>query len=189
MIKQDLFQNLDGGLIPTSPLQMKIRKIRFETALLFYKKWHYLGDTIFLATINYGAYFSNILRGVISYGSPNATEINGYFNRHTQNGWFEIKRLAMDDKAPKYSESRFIGVSIKLLKKIFMVIGINALADDSIGHKGIIYKESGFKYLGLTKQKKDFWVGDKIQQRGKTKGILGIWKDRSQKNLYIKKFI
>lgn len=189
MVEQDLFQNLGGGSIPTSPLQLFFREVNYLTATNFYKKWHYLGETDFLSTINYGAYFNNILYGVISYGTPNAKNLKGYWNSKTQYGWWEIKRLAMSDIAPKFSESRFIGITIKILRKYFYVKGIITLADTKVNHVGTIYKASGFDYIGLTPQKSDFWVNGKIKQRGKSKGIDGDWIPRSRKHLFIKKFV
>lgn len=114
--------------------------------------------------------------------------MDGYFDRYTQDGWWEIKRLAMTDDCPKNSESRFIAISIKLLIKSHKVKGIVTLADDGVGHCGTIYKASGFDYLGLSSPKKDFYVDGKIQQRGKTKGVDGEWRDRSIKHKYIKTF-
>lgn len=185
VMQHDLFQQVDGGANPTSPLQLFIRPVNHTTATNFYARWHYLGETDFISTINFGAYFDNICLGVISYGSPNATEMKGYYDRNTQEGWWEIKRLAMDDKAPRNSESRFIAISMRLLRKMFKVVGMVTLADSSVGHVGIIYKASGFKYLGLTAPKKDFFIDGKIQQRGKTKGKTGEWRDRSRKHLFV----
>jgi len=167
---------------------MFIKETNFLTATNFYRKWHYLGKTDFLATVNYGAYFDGFLRGVISFGSPNAKRIKGIYDEKTQKGWWEIKRLAMDDTAPKCSESRFIAISIKLLQKKFFVKGIVTLADTKVGHTGTIYKASGFEYKGLTPPKCDFWVNGKIKQRGKSKGIKGEWIPRSQKHFFIKLF-
>jgi hypothetical protein len=187
-IEQATFQLEGGGVTPTSPLQLLVKVVNRLTARNFYKKWHYLGDTGFVSTINYGAYYEGLIQGVISFGSPNATELNGYFDRYNQEGWWEIKRLAMTDDCIKNSESRFIAIAVKLLRKCFNVIGIVTYADDGVGHRGIIYKASGFKYLGLTDVKKDFWVNGRIKQRGKTKNINGEWRDRSRKHLFIKAF-
>ena len=181
-----LFQMEDDGSIPISALQLRFHQIGNEMASIAYKEWHYLGATEFISTVNFGAYWNNKLEGAISYGSPNATELKGYFDRHNQHGWWEIKRLAMSPVCPKNSESRFIGYTLKMIRKLFRVKGVVTYADDGVGHVGTIYKASGFKSLGLTKPKKDFYVNNKIQQRGKTKGVTGEWRDRSRKWLFIK---
>ena len=184
--EQLLFQIEDGGAVPTSPLQMQIRMINNLTAKNAYKKWHYLKDQDFIGMYNFGAYYDGLLGGAISFGPPSAEEtIQGLFGHKDQNGYFEIKRLAMNDNWPKNSESRFISVSLKLLNKMTEVKGIITYADTSVGHTGTIYKATGFKYKGLTSPKKDYWVMGKIQQRGKIRGN-GEWRERSQKHLFYK---
>ena len=117
MVKQDLFQNQDSGSIPTSPLQLLIREIKYITAKDFYKQWHYLGNKGFLASINYGAYYKGQLMGTISFGIPNAPNIKGIYTQKTQSYFMELTRLAMNDGCPKNSESRFIAIALSLLKK------------------------------------------------------------------------
>jgi len=156
--------------------------------MIAYKEWHYLGDTDFISQFDFGCYWDGLLNGAISYGPPNATDLNGYWDRHTQSGWMEIKRLVMSPMCPKNSESRFIGFTIRRLRKIANPHGIVTYADSGQGHVGTIYKAVGFNYIGLTKKKMDFLVGGKIQQRGKTKGVDGEWIDRSRKHLFIKDF-
>jgi len=102
--------------------------------------------------------------------------------------WWEIKRLAMSPICPKNSESRMIGVTLRLLKRKMIVRGCVTYADTAQKHEGIIYKATGFKCLGKTKPKKDFYVDGEIQQRGKTKGVQGEWRDRSVKILFVKDF-
>jgi hypothetical protein len=188
MVELPLFPEDDGGSSPTSALHLFFRQIDPQLAAVAYNRWHYLGDVSFLSTVNFGAYYQNVLEGAISYGAPNATELDGCFDRFTQEGWWEIKRLAMSEKCPKNSESRFIGKTIRMLRKITTVKGIITYADDGVGHTGTIYRASGFKACGLTAAKKDFYVNGKIQQRGKTKGVNGEWRDRSRKWLFVKRF-
>lgn len=183
-----LFQGEDGGATPTSPLQLHFREINAATAGGAYRRWHYLGDQGFVSQINFGAYFGGVLEGAISYGPPNATDLRGYFTRKTQGEWWEIKRLVMSPACPRNSESRFIGVTLRLLKRIAVVRGVVTYADDGQGHVGTIYKASGFAALGMTAAKNDFWVDGKVKQRGPTTGIVGEWKPRSRKWLFVKKF-
>lgn len=190
MIEQDLFQSQNGGSIPTSPLQLYVREVTDKATMKnFLKKWHYLGEQDFIFSIAYGAYYEYNLVGIIIFHPPSAIEtVKGLFGHTDQRGIFEIGRLAMTDACPKNSESRFIAIAIKLMRKKIDVKAIITYADSGVGHKGIIYKASGFKYLGLTAPKNDFWVDGKIQQRGKTKGIKGEWRPRSRKHMYIKEF-
>lgn len=187
-VELPLFQGEDGGSSPTSPLQLLFREITPNTAAKAYSAWHYLGGQGFISTVNFGAYWMGKLEGAISYGPPNATDLAGYWDRHSQGDWWEIKRLVMSPLCPKNSESRFIAITTKLLKRVAVVKGLVTYADDGQGHVGTIYKASGFHPLGMTAPKKDFWVGGRVKQRGKTKGVDGEWKDRSRKWLFVKDF-
>lgn len=189
-VMQSLFQETEGGAIPTSPLQLRFEVIEPRTAAIAYRRWHYLGGAGFLSQINFGAYFDGELEGAISYGPLSAPEMKGYWDRQTQFGWYEIKRLAMSQRCPRNSESRFIGRTISLLRKRCLVNGIVTYADSGAGHTGIIYKASGFQYMGLTSPKTDFWIGDMNigQRRGGIKGKVGEWRPRSRKHLFIKIF-
>lgn len=185
------FQIKDSGAIPTSSLQLFVKPINKITATNCYKRWHYLKDQDFISVFNYGAYYDGQIVGAISFGPPSAIEtIKGIFKETNQEGYFEIKRLAMDDICPKNSESRFIKISCMLLKKSYPKIkAIITYADSSVGHRGTIYQASNFIYMGMTSPKMDFLVNGKIQQRGKTRGISGEWIKRSRKHLFIKNYL
>ena len=186
-VTRQLFQVEEGGAVPTSTHQLILRTVPTDQALNCYGRWHYLGRIKTIATLHYGVFFENRLVGCISMGSPNATEIKGFYDRNNQEGVWEIKRLALSPICPKNSESRVIAIAIRLVKKLGAWL-IVTYADDGIGHTGVIYKAAGFDYQGLTAQKNDFWVNGKIQQRGKTKGVDGVWKPRSRKHLFIKQY-
>ncbi len=189
-VEQSLFQETDGGSIPTSPHQFKLEVIDKNRASGCYDKWHYLGSQGFISTVDFGVTTNGYLWGCISFGSPNAKVLKGYWTPETQEGWFEIKRLALSDSLPKNSESHTIAVAIRLLRKMFDVKGIVTYADSGVGHVGTIYKASGFKYLGLTALKSDFFEegATKPVQRGEVKHLTGEWRERTQKHLFIKSF-
>jgi len=183
-----LFQEDGGGASPTSTHQLYFKEVDANTAALAYKKWHYLGDTDFIGQINFGVYHKGLLEGAISYGPPNAKVLKDYWTPETQKGWWEIKRLVCSPKCPKNSESRFIGFTIRSLRKCCVVLGIVTYADDGQNHVGTIYRASGFSYKGLTAPKKDYWVNGKQVQRGAVKHLNGEWRDRTRKHLFIKDF-
>ena len=84
MVNHCLFQDEDGGSIPTSTLQYKIIPISVGIAKAVYEKHHYLEDKPFMNIRSYGALYDGIILGAISYGLPNAKEINGLFKKENQ---------------------------------------------------------------------------------------------------------
>ena len=110
--------------------------------------------------------------------------------RDQQSGFFELGRLALDNNYYlKNLTSYFLSKAIKELRKDTNVKAILSYADSSF-HTGYIYQATNFKYYGLTKAKKDFWIlqdnGKYIKhQRGKVKDLTGEWRDRPQKHRYL----
>ena len=188
----DLFQDQDGGSNPTSPLQLKIKLIEKKEVKWAYIHWHYFGEKGFLSTFDFGVYFNGVLVGGISYGIPNARNIKGIYNQTTQGNFLELTRLALSPTCPKNSESRVIGITVKMVKKLKPELeGIITYADTKYNHTGIIYRASNFRYIGLTDQKTDLFVEGKPV--GKLKGvkyskIKGEWMPRSRKHLFIREF-
>ena len=79
--------------------------------------------------------------------------------------------------------------SIRQLKKDTNVRAILSYADTEY-HLGTIYRACNFKYYGKTSPKKDFWVKQddstyKKLSRGKTKGLKGEWRPRSDKHRFL----
>jgi hypothetical protein len=58
------------------------------------------------------------------------------------------------------------------------------LADDS-RHAGSIYQVCNFSYYGLSNKKTDFFTADgKVNPRGSTTNVQGVWLPRTQKHRY-----
>lgn len=187
MAEQSLFQAIGDGSIPISPLQLELKVIPKTTAKLCYRRWHYLGRNDFLSSISFGVFANGRLWGAITFHQPSSVQtVKGIFGNTEQHEVFEIGRFALSDSLPKNSESRVIGVGIRFLCKLKKVKAVITYADSAVGHKGIIYKATGFQYLGLTAPKKDFFVNGIKQERGKTRGKNGEWKERSRKHKFIK---
>ena len=87
--------------------------------------------------------------GVIIYGVPFMTAAKFLEPEVKHNETLELKRLFIDDLGIKNLESFVIGQSLKMLKRdepsIKVVI---TFADDTQGHKGVIYQATNAIYLG-----------------------------------------
>lgn len=193
VVTRSLFQEKEGSSILTSPHQLRIKHIGRGEAEQCYRLWHYLGEKGFMSSYNFGVFFGDELLGCISYGVPNAIEMEGLFTRYNQKGWWEIKRFALSPLCPKNSESRMIAVSLRILRKLEPTLkGIITYADSGVGHTGTIYRASGFSYKGLTAQKTDLFIDGKIAgKKGQYRRVekeREEWRARSRKHLFIKQF-
>lgn len=178
----------------------KIKIVSKEQCKSILFKYHYLKDFSkgFKSGFNYGLFLNNEIVGVCIFtGFPVPELSKGMFglDRSDQKGLFELSRLCIHPDTQKSEHnitSWFVSRCIKILKKETEVRCILSYADKDF-HFGTIYKACNFKYYGLSKPKKDFYIkqddGSFVKHsRGKTKGVSGEWRIRSQKHRFVMMF-
>ncbi len=130
-----------------------VKVIPAKIANEFVKKSHYSGKVVPNSTLHFGCFLDNKLHGVLSYG-PSINK-KGTINLVENTGWnefIELNRMAFDDYLPKYSESRCIAISIKMIKKNAPQIKwIISFSDGTQCGDGTIYRASGFNLVGVAK--------------------------------------
>lgn len=128
-----------------------VKVINSKVANEFVKKQHYSGKVVNNSILHFGCFLDKMLHGVMSYG-PSINK-KGTINLVEGTGWnefIELNRMAFDDYLPKYSESRCIAISIKLIKKNAPHIKwIISFADATRCGDGTIYRASGFKLVNI----------------------------------------
>ena len=131
--------------------EILVKVINSKIANDFIKKNHYSKKVVPNSTLHLGCFLDNKLHGVMQYG-PSINK-KGTINLVEGTGWnefIELNRMAFDDYLPKYSESRCIAVSIRLIKKNAPQIKwIISFADGTKCGDGTIYRASGFKLVGI----------------------------------------
>ncbi len=139
-----LFQEEGGGSIPTSPLQLNFHAIDKRLARSMVFDWHSkLPELTNWQTCNecYGAEYDGAWYAAAMWGAPIAREFNG-------RGYLELRRFAINDKAPRNTASRMLGWMLRRLRQHY-VLAISY--QDTDVHLGTIYKASGWKAIGLKK--------------------------------------
>ena len=132
-----------------------VKVITSKIANAFVKENHYSGKVVPNSTLHFGCFLDGRLHGVMSYGtSMQKSRIIGLVKPCLWNEMLELNRMAFDDYLPKYSESRCIAISIRLLKKNAPHIKwLLSYADGCQCGDGTIYRASGFKLVGLKENK------------------------------------
>lgn len=174
-----------------------ISRINKEQAADLLLKYHYLKDISkgFKSGYNYGCFKNDELIGVIVFTMFPVPELSKGMlglERNDQDGLFELSRLVIRPDIQKIEHnitSWFVSRSIKQLRKDTSVRVILSYADSAF-HSGTIYKACNFIYYGLSDKRTDFWIkqpdGSFIKHtRGKTLGVDGEWRPRSQKHRYL----
>jgi hypothetical protein len=141
-----------------------IKVIASKVANEFVKLHHYSGKFVPNSTIHFGCFLDNKLHGVLSYGnSMDKSKVGATVNNTGWNEFIELNRMAFDDYLPKYSESRCIAITIKMIKKNAPHIKwIISFADGSQCGDGTIYRASGFHLIGIKENKQILNWGGKI---------------------------
>ena len=130
-----------------------VKVIPSKVAIPFVKKYHYSGKVKQNSSLHFGCFLDGKLHGVMSYGSSNDKgKMLGLVENTNWNDYLELNRMAFDDYLPKYSESRCIAITIKLIKKNAPHIKwILSFSDANLCGDGTIYRASGFQLIGVSK--------------------------------------
>ena len=123
-----------------------IKPISAKAANALVKRVHYSGKVVNNSTLHLGAFLSDKLEGVMSFGSPlDKRKVLPLVEGTRWNGMLELNRMAFSDKLPRNSESRALSVAFHLIKKHYPHIEwIISFADGSQCGDGAIYRASGF---------------------------------------------
>jgi hypothetical protein len=163
-----------------------IKEITKGEAYQFVKDYHYLKEAKFFAKFAYGLFIDGILVGCATYSNPQGiVAMKSWFGLENDNqDVLELSRLCMLPTLNNSNATSYLlGNSLKMLKN-HDVKAVITLADAS-RHVGSIYQICNFKYYGLTNKKTDFYTFDgKVNPRGETKHIRGVWLPRTQKHSY-----
>lgn len=152
------------------------------------KKYHYLGNKQFMYTYAYGIKLKDKdeILGVAVFGVVGGiSSLKGWFgldNKTTD--ILELTRLVMNPILNGTNATSYLlSNAIKSLKSK-KIRAIVSLADSSL-HMGYIYQACNFNYYGLTDSKTDFYsIDGRLNPRGSTKDVQGVWLPRSRKHRY-----
>lgn len=130
-----------------------VKVIPANIANEFVKINHYSKSFVQNSKIHFGCFLDNKLHGVLSYGNPQ--DKKKVINLIENSGWnemLELNRMAFDEYLPKYSESRCIAITIKLLKKNAPQIKwILSYSNACVCGDGTIYRATGFYLTNVLK--------------------------------------
>lgn len=135
-----------------------VKVIPSKIANEFVRRHHYSGKVVQNSNLHFGCFLDDKLHGVLQYGSSfDKSKTIGLVENTKWNEFLELNRMAFDEYLPRYSESRCIAISIKLIKKNAPHIKwIVSFADATQCGDGTIYRASGFVLTSI-KQNNQIW--------------------------------
>jgi hypothetical protein len=120
-----------------------VRPIPFVLARRLLEREHYLHSSPGGTKLAIGAFVCASLLGALTLGAGPA---NAYslVDRATPGDCLTLSRLWLSDELPRNSESRFIGIVMRALKRNTSLIFLVSYADPAQGHLGTIYQATGW---------------------------------------------
>jgi hypothetical protein len=136
----------DDPPTPESAKQLSVQSCELELAILFNEMHHSRLPKVIASNIYrnthwqaYSAEHSHYLYATAIWSSPVA------LNRMVRKDVLELRRLAICEKAPKYTATYMIGKMVNDIKRRFPSIGLLISYQDTEVHKGTIYSASNWK--------------------------------------------
>lgn len=116
----------------------------------FARRYHYIGTAAAYSSIwRWGLWHGPTLLGVVSYNLPTRRTCASVFGEEHAHRVWHMSRLAMADDAPRNSESRLIGGSLRAIAREHPgVWAVLTFAAVDAGHIGYVYQATNATYTG-----------------------------------------
>lgn len=131
---------------------IEIKLIDSASSRAIVSRLHYSGKCTQNSQIHFGVFLDGNLEGALQFG-PSIDKRRMAQNLGVGfNDTLELNRMALSDSCPKNSESRALGVCLRMLKKRYPHLKvIVSFADACQCGDGTIYRASGFKLHSFKK--------------------------------------
>lgn len=152
------------GSTPAAALQFLPRALIVRTlppavAGDLFVRFHYLRSAPAGVKLTFGVFAGERLAGAVAL---NAGPINAH--RLVEGALREdclcLARLWLADDLPRNSESRVLGLVVRLLRRHTNVKFLVSYADPAAGHVGTIYQAAGWLYTGVSEAQPLMAIGD-----------------------------
>jgi hypothetical protein len=132
---------------------IRVAFINAADATALVKRVHYSGKVVQNSQLHFGVFLDGKLEGAMQFGpSMDKRHIQGLVADTPWHSFIELNRRAFSDKLPRNSESRAIGVAMRMLRKHYPQLQwVVSFADGTQCGDGTIYRASGFVLTGITK--------------------------------------
>ncbi len=136
-----------------SAKDIRISPIDAQSARKVITRTHYSRRFVKNSQLHIGVFLYGRLEGAMSFGPPmDRRKILPLVEGTAWNGMLELNRMAFTERLPRNSESRALGVTFRMMKKLRPDIEwIVSFADATSCGDGAIYRASGFKLVGIKK--------------------------------------
>lgn len=134
-----------------SAKDIDVAPISAKDAGALVKRVHYSGKVVQNSQLHLGVFLDGRLEGAMQFGpSLDKRKVQGLVEGTLWNGFLELNRMAFSDRLPRNSESRAIGIAMRMIRKAYPHIEwVISFADGAQCGDGTIYRASGFVLTGI----------------------------------------
>ncbi len=168
--------------MPRSAKDIRLAPIEARAARSFIRRYHYSGKVANNSTIHLGAFLDDLLVGVGSFGPPmDKAKVLGLVEGTDWFGMLELNRLAFIEDTPRNTESRYLAVAMRLIRREYPQVGwILTFADATRCGDGTIYRAAGFLLTAIKANRnlrRDPATGEVVQSLAAyTRRIESTWR-------------
>jgi hypothetical protein len=136
-----------------SAKDIRVAPVSAADAIRIVKRCHYSGKTVNNSQLHLGVFLDGVLEGAMQFGpSLDKRKMIGLVDGTPWNGFIELNRMAFSERLPRNSESRALGVAMRIIRKNYPHIQwVVSFADGAQCGDGTIYRASGFVLTGIKK--------------------------------------
>lgn len=117
------------------------------------KRVHYSGRVVNNSQLHLGVFLGGRLEGAMQFGPPlDRRKLLHLVTGTAWNEFMELNRMAFSERLPRNSESRALGVAMRLLRRHYPHLKwVVSFADGTQCGDGTIYRAAGFVLTGMSK--------------------------------------
>lgn len=131
---------------------LMVKLIDSKSANEIVKKYHYSRKVAQNSQLHFGIFKNDILVGALQYGPSIDKRRMGTSLGIGMNECLELNRMAISDVCGKNTESRVLGITLRMIKKKYPFIKcVVSFSDACQCGDGTIYRASNFKLIGYKK--------------------------------------
>lgn len=155
--------------------QILLRPVTAREANALVRRVHYSGKVVKNSQIHVGVFYGGKSEGAMQFGpSLDKRKTQGLVAGTGWNEFIELNRMAFSDTLPRNSESRALGVAMRLLRKHAPQLKwVISFADGAQCGDGTIYRAAGFVLTAIKPNKSILELPDGFRFAGPTITGLG----------------
>jgi hypothetical protein len=125
---------------------------------------HYSHRVVRNSQLHLGVFLEGRLEGIMQFGpSLDKRKVQSLVAGTEWNGFLELNRMAFSKALPRNSESRALGVALRMIRKQYPHIQwVISFADGTQCGDGTIYRAAGFALTGIKKNTSIWSLGDYV---------------------------